>query len=195
MQTKTALRSHTPFILVRSQLLRAGYGASRQRTKAPTRLKRTPLPPRLQSRGAFCVRVESHHVESWCARSERYWARILSGSRPAIASGRVPRSHDRRPKRIRCPTIRLVEYSAVGARDCQQASQCPCIRRHPLRSQAPERIAMIDSIIDLYHRNTANLATAKANGVVAIIHKATTTSWRSTGNRAPFLAAFAPARR
>jgi len=32
---------------------------------------------------------------------------------------------------------------------------------------------VIDSIIDLYHRNTANLAAAKANGVVAVIHKAT----------------------
>jgi len=32
---------------------------------------------------------------------------------------------------------------------------------------------MIDSIIDIFHLNTVNLATAQASGVVAVIHKAT----------------------
>jgi lysozyme len=32
---------------------------------------------------------------------------------------------------------------------------------------------MIDSIVDLYHLNTVNLARARADGVVAVIHKAT----------------------
>lgn len=32
---------------------------------------------------------------------------------------------------------------------------------------------MIDSIIDIYHLNTVDLATAQANGIVAVIHKAT----------------------
>ena len=32
---------------------------------------------------------------------------------------------------------------------------------------------MIDSIIDLFHLNTVDLAAAKRDGIVAVIHKAT----------------------
>jgi lysozyme len=41
------------------------------------------------------------------------------------------------------------------------------------QSKTAREVPMIDSIIDLYHLNTANLALAKAAGIVAVIHKAT----------------------
>src|SRR5947199_6342357 len=85
-------------------------------------------------------------------------------------------------ERLRRFRFRLVEFSAadsVAARRAfrstiQCGRSCHDAARVSFGPHANfEGCAMIDSIIDIYHLNTVNLATAKANGVVAVIHKAT----------------------
>jgi lysozyme len=79
-------------------------------------------------------------------------------------------------ERIRCSSSRLGEYSAGH---CQKAQRCGLLDDDsPTAGIAGDRSRfkgsdMIDAIIDLYHLNTANLVTAMAGGIVAVIHKAT----------------------